>query len=71
MHVSEILHIRGYQYICAIAYTVFCIFTEQCHATPVQTANAHIEVSDQTPSGSRGCWECVVGAGSLWLPPSP
>ncbi len=60
-----------YEHICAVANTFFCILTEQCHVPPVQTADAHIEVSDQTPSGCRGCWECVAGAGSLWLPPSP
>lgn len=56
---------------CAIANTFLLYSYRAVPCTPVQTADAHIEVSDQTPSGCRGCWECVAGAGSLWLPPSP
>lgn len=76
-HLHKVLRILVNVYfvvvnIFVLSLTLFKILfyrAEPC--TPVQRADAHIEVSDQTPSGCRGCWECVAGAGSLWLPLSP
>ncbi|KAF5906770.1 Uncharacterized protein DAT39_003463, partial [Clarias magur] len=46
----------------------------QCHVQPgehILPTQRSLRLLNAPLSGTGGCWECVVGAGSSWLHPSP